>query len=150
MNVVGSVFDFVAIRGDMRLFGHSSCASLSGIGCILLINGTQSGVLFLVTLLCICGVVFRVHFEVGLSACMIGDTSVMHRMVMIGVLSITLCYFLLTLFSVHGVAVKLGGLRMALIFDWRSLTSIWPCSCSRNGSGFGQFIIEGPYMLVWG
>jgi hypothetical protein len=77
LNVVGNVFAFLAIHGDVRLLESASCMSLTGIRCILLINGTPPGVLFLVTLLCIHGVVFRACYEVELHACMIGGTSVM-------------------------------------------------------------------------
>ena len=114
-----------------RLVGSSGGAS--GTGCTLLIGNTPPGVLFRVALLCILGIDFRTHFDVGLRAYMIGGASVMRGMIMMDVTSITLCSSSLilcstslTLCSVCGVAVEAGGVRMKLIFVCRISMSALP------------------------
>ena len=61
---------------ELRLVGILLGASVLGIGCILLIAGNFSGVLFRVTVALILGVNFSAHLEVGLRTCMIGGASV--------------------------------------------------------------------------
>ncbi len=124
--VVGGVVPCATVRGDLCCCGIMSSPLLAGILLLLLIIGTPLGMLFLVTYLCIHGVLLRACFDVGLQACMIGGASVMRRMVGIGVSLITLCSSSGTLCSALSVAVELGGVRIALILDWSSLISLWP------------------------
>ena len=57
---------------------------------------------------------------------MIGGALVIRGMVMMGVSSTTLCLSSLTLCSIHGVDVELGGVRMLLIVVCRTLMSALP------------------------
>ena len=81
----------------------------------------------------ILGVVLSERLEEGLRACMIGGALVMQGIVMIGVLSITLCFSSCTLCSLSltlccacGVVVEAGGVRMDLICICSFLMSALP------------------------
>ena len=98
--------------------------SMCGMGWIRATIGKPPGVFALVWCQCMCGVLFKAFFAVGLCTCMMGGAFVIHGMVRIGVLSITLCSSsltlccsLVTLCSVLGVAVNAGGLRMVCRLD---------------------------------
>ncbi len=124
--VVGGIVGCVIIHGDLCHCGIISSPSLSGIVLLLLIIVTPPDVLILVTHLCIRGVFLSARFDMGLQACRIGCTSVMRRMVNMGVSSITLCCSSLTLCSAICVALALGNVRIVLILDWSSLMSLRP------------------------
>ena len=104
-----------------------------GIGCTLLMAGNFPGLLFCVTLAWILGVDFSAHLEVGFCACIIGGALVIRGTVMMGDLSITLCYSTLTLCSssftlcwARGAATDAWGVRMCLIFTCNFLMSALP------------------------
>ncbi len=80
------------IRGDLQCPCTLLWLSLTR----LVINRNPPGVLFHVTRRCIRGLLLSIRFAIGLRDCIIAGASVMHRMVSIGVLSITHCWFSLS------------------------------------------------------
>ena len=114
-----------------RIGSSGSCVyTTCWIACssILVIKGTAPGVLLRVWRRCVRGVFLRWRFAVGFCDVMMGGASVIRRIVVIGVLSITLCCFscsiILTLCSSSFVA---AGSNILTMLACRFLMHARPC-----------------------
>jgi hypothetical protein len=119
----------IADRVCVAMAGVTLSSSMVGRH-VRFINGTPPGVLFLVTRKCVTGVILIFCFAMGLLDAMMAGTLVMHRRVMIGVSSITLCCSALTLCStlcsVVGAGIRGGGVKMLPMCVCRSVSNLRP------------------------